>query len=208
MTSPHKQPNRRAFWPVYLFLIVCLATNLQAKNFKYVIIDPGHGGHDKGGSSGQVYEKHLALDTALRLEHYLKSKGIRTKMTRRSDYFLSLQARASYANKFSNSIFVSIHYNHFYKKASHGIETFYYSGEGKKLASHIQGKMMRKIKSPNRGVKKASYYVIKNTKNTAVLVECGFVSNSKERRDMKQAWFRQSIAEGIGEGILAYKRSW
>jgi len=50
--------------------------------------------------------------------------------------------------------------------------------------------------------------VIKNTKNTAVLVECGFVSNSKERRDMKQAWFRQSIAEGIGEGILAYKRSW
>ncbi|MGJ8676137.1 MAG: N-acetylmuramoyl-L-alanine amidase family protein [Akkermansiaceae bacterium] len=189
-------------------IFIGLSSHLEAKGFKYVIIDPGHGGHDKGGQNGLVYEKHLALDTALRLEHYLKSKGIQTRLTRRSDFFLSLQGRASYANKYSSAIFVSIHYNHSYKSAPLGIETFYHSSEGKKLASHVQNKMMQKIRTPNRGVKHANFYVIKNTKHPAILVECGFVSNSKERSNMKKAWFRQSVAEGIGEGILKYKKSW
>ena len=85
--------SRRTIRPFFFFITLTLALLLPilaAKNFRYVIIDPGHGGHDKGGHHGLVYEKHLALDTALRLEYYLNQKGIRTKMTRRSDYFISL----------------------------------------------------------------------------------------------------------------------
>lgn len=179
-----------------------------AKSFRYVIIDPGHGGHDKGGHHGLVYEKHLALDTALRLEYYLKQKGIRTQMTRRSDYFISLPGRVSFANRYSKSIFVSVHYNHVWKRDPQGLETFYHGSEGKKLATHIQNGICRKLRTPNRGVKYGRYYVIRNSKNPAVLVECGFISNSHERARMKKAWYRQSLAEGIGEGILNYKRSW
>jgi len=189
-------------------LTALLPGALQAKSFRYVIIDPGHGGHDLGGRSGLVYEKHLALDTALRLEHYLKSKGIRTKMTRRSDVFISLSGRASMGNRYSKSIFVSVHYNSTWKPDSLGLETYYYGGEGKKLATHVQSSIMSKIRTPNRGVKYARFYVIRHSKHPAILVECGFVSNSRERKRMKQAWFRQSLAEGIGEGILKYKRSW
>ena len=76
-------------------LIVLLVGTTQAKSFRYVVIDPGHGGHDKGGNSGKVYEKHLALDTALRLEYILKQRGISTKMTRRSDVFISLPRRVA-----------------------------------------------------------------------------------------------------------------
>ncbi|MBK1831288.1 N-acetylmuramoyl-L-alanine amidase [Verrucomicrobiaceae bacterium R5-34] len=194
--------------PLIILLALALFAGLaQAKNFRYVIIDAGHGGHDKGGLSGKVYEKHLALDTALRLEYWLKQRGIRTKMTRRSDVFISLPGRASFGNKYRNSIFVSIHYNHASKTSPHGLETFYYGAEGKKLATHVQSKMMSKIATINRGVKYARFYVLRHSKNPAILVEGGFVSNSSERNRMKKGWFRQSIAEGIGEGILSYKRS-
>jgi N-acetylmuramoyl-L-alanine amidase len=178
------------------------------KNFSYVIIDAGHGGHDKGGNHGLVYEKHLALDTALRLEYYLKQRGIRTKLTRRSDQFVTLPGRVSIGNRYRNSIFVSIHYNHVWKRDPYGLETFYYGREGKKLATHIQKNICNKLNTINRGVKQSKFYVLRNTKNTAVLVECGFVSNSKERSRMKKSWYRQSLAEGIGEGIMKYKKSW
>lgn len=202
------QRTTRALTLIIIATLALLSGNLHAKSFRYVIIDPGHGGRDRGGHSGKVYEKHLALDTALRLEHYLKNRGIRTKITRRSDIFISLPGRAAFGNKYSKSIFVSIHYNHSWKRDPHGLETFYYSSEGKKLATFVQNGMMGKVRTINRGVKHARFYVLRHSKHPAILVECGFVSNSKERSRMKQAWFRQSLAEGIGEGIIKYKKSW
>ena len=60
----------------------------------------------------------------------------------------------------------------------------------------------------NRGVKYASFHVIRNTtRNPAVLVECGFVSNSDERSHMLTGEFRSRIAEGIAQGIVAFKRA-
>lgn len=198
----------RHFLFTVTLILTLLPAALSAKNFRYVIIDPGHGAHDRGASHGKVYEKHLALDTALRLEYLLKQKGIRTKMTRRSDVFISLPGRVSIGNRYSNSIFVSVHYNHTWKSGPAGLETFYYGSEGKKLASQVQKSISRKLRTPNRGAKHARFYVIRHSKHPAILVECGFVSNSRERSRMKKAWFRQSIAEGITEGILKYKRSW
>ena len=188
-------------------MLITLSSTVQARHFRYVIIDAGHGGHDLGGHHGKVYEKHLALDTALRLEHYLKENGIQTKMTRRRDVFISLPGRTSMGNRYGNSIFVSIHYNHTWKRDPHGLEVHYHSREGKKLASFVQGRLMRKINTTDRGVKYARFYVLRHSKNPAVLVECGFVTHKKERSRMKKAWFRQSLAEAIGEGILKYKKS-
>jgi N-acetylmuramoyl-L-alanine amidase len=194
------------FW-LAAIMTACLSGTLEARNFRYVIIDPGHGGHDLGGHHGKVYEKHLALDTALRLEHYLKSNGIRTKITRRSDVFISLPGRTSIGNRYSNSIFVSIHYNHTWKRDPHGLEVHYHSGEGKKLAAQVQSKIMSKISTTDRGIKYARFYVLRHSKNPAILVECGFVTHSRERSKMKKAWFRQSLAEGIGQGIINFKKS-
>lgn len=193
--------------PIALLLTI-LTGMVQAKSFRYVIIDPGHGGHDRGGHSGKVYEKHLALDTALRLEYLLKKRGIRTKMTRRSDVFISLPGRVAIGNRYSRSIFVSIHFNHAWRREASGLETYYYGAEGKKLATLVQNGITSKLRTPNRGAKYARFYVIRNSKHPAILVEGGFVSNSRERSRMKKAWFRQSLAEGIAEGILKYKRSW
>ena len=128
-------------------------------------------------------------------------------MTRRSDVFISLPGRVAYGNRYSRSIFVSIHYNHAWRREASGLETFYYGAEGKKLANYVQGGISSKLRTPNRGAKYARFYVIRHSKHPAILVEGGFVSNKRERERMKKAWFRQSLAEGIAEGIAKYKSS-
>lgn len=179
----------------------------SAANFRTVVIDPGHGGHDLGGHWGRVYEKHLALDTATRLEATLKRMGYQTVMTRKSDYFISLPQRVSTANRYKNAIFVSIHYNYTWKEQVSGLETFYYNREGQRLARYVQSSLVRMTRTVNRNAKFARFYVLRNCKLPAILVEGGFVSNEKERNRMKSAYFRESIARGIAEGIQRYRRA-
>lgn len=191
---------------LYLILGLVLSVVANAYNFRTVIIDPGHGGHDKGGQWGRVYEKHLALDTSVRLESHLKKMGFHTIMTRRSDYFVSLPGRMSIANRNRNAIFVSIHYNYTWKQQVSGIETFYHSRQSKRLAQDVHRGMLSRVKVVDRRVKYARYYVIRNTSIPSILVEGGFVSNSNERNRMKTAWFRDAVARGIADGIQKFRR--
>lgn len=200
-------PMNKIIRIAWVFATIFLITgSAHAKYFRTVVIDPGHGGHDKGGQWGLVYEKHLALDTAARLENELKQRGYRTVMTRRSDYFISLPERVRITKKYRNAIFVSIHYNYTWKRSVSGIETFYTSAQSKPLAQLVQSNMMRKVRTNDRGAKFARYYVIRNNSCPAILVECGFVSNNQERARMKSAWWRQSLAVGIANGIDKYRR--
>jgi len=193
--------------PMAILIAIVSSYVASAASFSTVVIDPGHGGHDKGGHYGKVYEKHLALDTAYRLESNLRSMGYRTVMTRRSDQFISLPARCKMANSHRNAIFVSVHYNSTWKSHVSGIETFYYSGSGKQLASYVQRGMLRYTRAEDRGIKFGRFYVIRNTKMPAILVEGGFISNSTERGRLKSAYFREAVARGIAEGIQRYRRS-
>ncbi len=194
----------------FITALLGLAFSLVASgyNFRTVIIDPGHGGHDSGGQWGKVYEKHLALDTSIRLESHLKKMGYNTILTRRSDYFVSLPSRMQAANKYRNAIFISIHYNYTWKQQVSGIETFYHNQASHQLAKDVHKGVMSRTKVVDRGVKYARYYVIRNTPMPAVLVEGGFVSNSNERSRMKTAWFRDAIARGIADGVQRFRKSY
>ena len=125
-----------------LFLISGLLSLVSAKT---VIIDAGHGGRDVGGHYGKVYEKHLALDTALRLEYYLKRKGYSTIMIRQNDSFVPLSRRAAIANRYKDAIFISIHYNSTWKRNVQGLETFYHSNKSKALAQACHYGMHRNV---------------------------------------------------------------
>jgi N-acetylmuramoyl-L-alanine amidase len=194
---------------LFLLAIGLLAVNapLEARSFRTVVIDPGHGGHDKGGQWGLVYEKHLALDTSIRLENELKKRGFRTVLTRRSDYFISLPERVRIASRYSDAIFVSVHYTYTWKQQVSGLETFYCTSQSQALASYVHSGMMSKVRVVNRGVKFARFYVIRNATCPSILVEGGFVSNANERSRMKSAWFRQALAEGIADGIVRFRRA-
>jgi N-acetylmuramoyl-L-alanine amidase len=101
---------------------------------------------------------------------------------------------------------VSIHYNYTWKQDVSGLETFYSSEQGHRLAYHVQNSLIQRTRTVDRKVKYARFYVIRNSALPAILVEGGFVSNSAERNRMKSAWFRESIAQGIVDGIQRYRR--
>ncbi|MEN9975202.1 MAG: hypothetical protein RLZZ282_1208 [Verrucomicrobiota bacterium] len=182
-----------------------LVATVQAGNFRTVVIDAGHGGQDNGAQWGKVYEKHLALDTATRLEINLKKMGYQTVMTRRSDYFITLPQRVNIGNSHKNAIFVSMHFNYTWKKDVSGLETFYYSSEGQRLAQCVQNSLMRRTRTVNRDAKFARFYVLRYSTLPAILVEGGFVSNENERNRIKSGAFRESIARSVAEGIQRYR---
>lgn len=188
--------------------LLALLTSQACMAFDTVIIDPGHGAHDRGAAIGYVYEKHLALDTARRVEQLLKKQGLKVVMTRSRDVFIPLQNRSAIGNRMGDSIFVSIHYNYNRGGTGAGVETYYHFNSSYTLAAYIQAYLVQRTKMTHRGVKSANFHVIRaTTKNPAVLVECGFVSNPAERARMMTGEFRARIAEGIAQGIVAYRKA-
>jgi len=188
-------------------LVFTATSGALAASFKKVIIDAGHGGHDRGTSAGLTYEKHLAFDVARRVEKILKDQGIRTEMTRERDEYVSLLRRVAVSNRSKRSIFVSIHFNSSTSTKASGLETFYNhsNSESRTLARLIQSAGVFKTKFKDRGAKHAHYVVLSKNKNPAVLVECGFISNSTERARALSPTYRQKLAEGIAMGIVRYK---
>jgi N-acetylmuramoyl-L-alanine amidase len=172
-----------------------------------VIIDAGHGGHDRGGMPGQrLPEKMFTLDTARRLERALRATGnVRTVMTRRSDDFVSLSGRVAIANRFRNrdALFVSIHYNAGRREGAYGIETYYQGSRSYRFARAIHYRVIRAMNSIDRGIRSRGFYVLRKTRVPSVLVECGFLTNRAEARRASDPDYRQATAEAIARAIMA-----
>jgi len=167
-----------------------------------VVIDAGHGGHDRGGIPGQrVAEKEMTLDVARRLKNVLSHNGYRVVMTRDSDVFVSLATRVAIANSYRNAIFVCIHFNATGRRGASGIETYFYGHDSLALASAIHYYVAGGAPSDNRGVRRRGYYVLRKTKIPAVLVECGFLTNPTEAAYAQNASYRQKLAEEIAAGV-------
>ena len=189
-------------------LLVWIFASAPALAISTVVIDAGHGGHDRGGVPGQRYaEKIYALDVAKRLNSRLRSAGYRTVMTRSGDYFLSLDQRCAIANRQLSAIFISIHFNAAPRKTADGIETYYYGSASAGLASSIHKRVVSAAGTENRGVRRRSFYVIRKTRCPAVLVECGFLSNPEEgARIARSSTHRQRLADAIANGVIARYR--
>jgi N-acetylmuramoyl-L-alanine amidase len=167
-----------------------------------VVIDAGHGGHDRGGIPGQrVAEKDMTLDVALRLSNVLSASGYRVVMTRSSDVFVPLGGRVAIANSYRNAVFVCIHFNATGRSGASGIETYFYNRDSLPLASAIHYYVTGGAPSANRGVRRRGYYVLRKTSIPAVLVECGFLTNPTEAAYAQSASYRQKLAEEIAAGV-------
>jgi len=167
-----------------------------------VVIDAGHGGHDRGGIPGQrIAEKDMTLDVALRLRNVLSANGYHVVMTRSTDVFVPLGGRVAIANSYRNAVFVCIHFNATGRSGASGIETYFYNRESLPLASAIHYYVTGGAPSANRGVRRRGYYVLRKTAIPAVLVECGFLTNPTEAAYAQSAGYRQKLADEIAAGI-------
>lgn len=174
-----------------------------SRNFSTVVIDPGHGGFDRGGIPGQrVPEKTMALDVAQRLAKKLRQAGYRVVMTRDSDVFVPLGERVRIANSYPDAVFVCVHFNSATRAGANGIETYYYSNGSAKLAADIHRHVIAGTSTDNRGIRRRGYYVLRRTAAPAVLVECGFLTNPTEASLALQSSYRERLADRIADGVM------
>lgn len=203
----------------------------NAGNVQTVVLDPGHGGYDKGQVSRYGYEKDFALDVARKLRPLLQAKGLRVIMTREGDYFVPLEVRAQIANAARNSIFVSIHFNATNDDPNAtGFEIFSFTPRGAPstsdsavasssvnmqpgsevdaqsmaLSTCIYHSILGHIPEYDRGIKRARFAVLRLTKVPAVLIEGGFLTERGECKLISNKDWRGKLAAAIGVGIENY----
>ncbi len=198
-----------------------------------IILDPGHGGHDRGAVSAHGFEKDFALDVALRIRDLLqRRRGYKVLLTRTDDTFIPLEERTRIANQFRDTgIFVAIHFNAG-SGIGTGIETYLmaprlvpsYNGDGAPtlaelqqwpgnahdpenmaLATAMHSAMLSKLPLYDRGIKRARFHVLRENILPSVLVEGGFVSNDAEARKIAEPSYRQALADAIVVAIENFR---
>jgi len=199
-----------------------------------IVLDPGHGGYDKGAASRFGNEKDFALDVARKLRPLLQAKGFKVIMTRENDVFIPLEVRARIANQTKDSIFVSIHFNATSSNPNAtGFEIFSLTPRGapstsdESLALHFvnmqAGSPMEAqsfelaavvyhsmcghfLQEFDRGIKRARFAVLRRTQIPAILVEGGFLSESTgDAKRIADSEFRKQLAESICVGLEGYR---
>lgn len=213
---------------------VLRAWAVPRRKVRTIMIDPGHGGEDRGAQGRRSIEKLLTLDLAARVEKLLRQAGFRTLMTRRTDTYVSLEERTEMFNSSGADLFLSLHCNSAKpNREPHGVETYCLtpSGEsstgalrrrwglghfdeeaGNQFDSHnmllaflIQYKVLAGVAGvEDRGIKRARFLVLKDAGRPAVLVESGFLSHPAEENRLLDAKYRDKLAAAIVEGVKTY----
>jgi len=197
---------------------------------RVVVLDPGHGGHDKGAvSPRKIYEKLLTRNIANRVRNLLQARGFTVYLTREDDRYLTLSERCKIAARRKADVFVSLHADSAGTTAE-GAGTFilslpkHYSthsyGKGtpstksspgnkfdianQALGTRIQQKLIKSTGQNDRGVKRARFQVLREAPCPAALVEMAFITNPKEERFVLTKSGQDKISRGIADGIAAY----
>lgn len=202
------------------------AGHIAAAGAQYpvIIIDAGHGGED-GGASGSdgVLEKDLNLDVSFILSDMLRAGGVPVIMTRTEDILLydrnidykgrkkvlDLKARLKISDDNPGALFVSIHMNAFPQKKYSGLQVYYSTNEAgsKLLADKIQDIVRISLQPENLRESKSAgsnIFLLHKNENTAVLVECGFLSNDAECEKLSDPAYRQQLTLALFCGIMEY----
>jgi len=199
-----------------------------------IVIDPGHGGSDRGTRGDRGVEKEMTLDVAKRVERYLETEATSVVLTRTTDSTVALEDRVALAESKHADLFVSIHFNS--GGAADGIETYcvpaagtvstadaasrkFHRGDDERspgnrfdeknvwLAHCVQKSLLKTTGAEDRGVRRARFYVLRCASCPSILVEAGFLTNRTEEQKILTPEYRDQLARAIAEGILTYKKS-
>lgn len=195
------------------------------KEMPHVLIDAGHGGEDGGAVVGSVLEKQINLAVAQDTADLLTFCGFDVQMTRTGDDALTdegedvkkrkyndMKRRLELYNASPQNVIISIHQNKFSNASSKGIQVFYSPNNDKSalLAECVRYAAVGMLQPDNTRENKAAgkdIYLLKNTDNPAVLVECGFLSNREEREKLVTGSYQKQLALAIAAGFINYHNS-
>ena len=185
-----------------------------------ILVDAGHGGSDPGMIGvGGLEEKGINLSISLLLRDTLEKYGYSVIMTREEDKGLydssavnkkaqDMQRRIAMIREHMPVLSVSIHQNSYHDAGVHGPQVFYYesSVEGKKLAEAVQSSLydLLEVDRPRKVKGNTSYYLLKRSSGTLVIVECGFLTNPEEAQKLQTKEYQEKVAAAVSEGIRTY----
>lgn len=165
--------------------------------------DYGHGGSDPGASYHGRRESNDVLSLGKEVASEVRRHEVIVDETRTADITMSLKQRSDFERKQEYDYFISFHRNAFNPEKVVGVETFVYttaSAKSKELAQKIQNALV-KVGFFNRGVKTANFHVLRETKAPAVLVEIGFIDNTKDNSLFDNK--RKEMVKEISMAILS-----
>ena len=190
---------------------------------KTVILDAGHGVPDEGAqSSTGTTEAETNLKIALKIQNLLEQSGCKVLLTRSDENAIydfdsktlkqkkisDIRNRVKIGNESSADIFVSIHLNKIPQQQYYGWQCFYKEGneQSTKLAKSIQDNLNKSMQKENNRVamKIDNIYIIKNVEIPTSIVECGFLSNPEEEKQLLDDSYQNRLAWGIYSGIINY----
>lgn len=183
-------------------------------------LQPAHGGSDPGKIGvHKEKEKDINLEISLKVREKMEKENIRVVLTREKDEDLAdegsknkkiqdLKNRCEIIHQAQPDCVVSIHQNSYPDEKIKGAQVFYYedSKEGKRLGEIIQKNLVEGLDKTNHRQAKGnrSYYLLKKTDATLVIVECGFISNSEESTLLSSGNYQEQVAQSIVNGIKEY----
>lgn len=190
---------------------------------KVIVIDAGHGIPDEGAESiNGISEAKINLSIALKLQKLLEQSGATVILTRSDDNGIydidsktlkekkisDLKNRVKIGTESSADMFISIHLNKISDQKYYGWQTFYKSSDENsiKLAKSIQNNLNKSIQKKNDRVpmKLDSIYIVKNVEIPITIVECGFLSNPEEEKELLNDEYQDRLAWGIYSGLMDY----
>ena len=198
--------------------VTAISASAPISDRKTVIIDAGHGGVDGGATSCTgVLERQINLEIALKLDDLMHLLGINTSMIRTTDCSVftegetiaqkkvsDLKERVRIVNSVDNGLLISIHQNHFSNDKYSGAQVFYAQTDGsKQLAGNLQKTLIQTINpDSHRAIKKAdSVYLMQHIQCTGILIECGFLSNSREEYLLRDDVYQNKLCSVIATTV-------
>lgn len=168
--------------------------------------DAGHGGSDPGACANGIQEKNINLVIMTRALDTLEKdyQDVQTLNIRNGDQTMSLKQRTDKANAWGADFYISVHNN---AGGGTGMETYRLPGAYAstiKKQSIIHNEVMAYLKGfsvKDRGMKTANFHVLRETKMSAVLIECLFVDHPKDAALLKQTAVLNGIGDAIARGI-------
>lgn len=186
------------------------------------IIDAGHGGDDGGAVAPDgTPESDINLSVCLKMDAIMGLFGVETVLTRTSgqvDYppqaqtirerkNADQQRRAELISSTENAVLISIHQNTYPTAQPHGIQVLYnkypgsaeFAAYAQKLLSCIEGQSIR----PAAEIQD-SIFLMRSAECPAILVECGFLSNSDDLAKLNSDQYRTELAMVLSAACLGF----